>query len=62
MHLHVLEDVSPATTDTRLINGTTIDSGIVEILHGNQWITICDSQPEIQIAHVVCRTLGYNSE
>ena len=48
--------------NVKFVNSTTIYGGTVEVFHGNRWGTICDSQPQIQIAHVVCRELGYKIE
>ena len=44
----------------RLVGGTNALSGRLEIMHTNQWGTVCDDYFDIPDAQVACRQLGYS--
>ena len=43
----------------RLVGGTIVNQGRMEICYDNQWGTVCDDSWSNTDAMVVCRQLGY---
>jgi len=46
-------------TNVRLVNGSSSRDGRLEVLHNNQWGTVCDDSFDDIDARVACYSLGF---
>ncbi|XP_052262075.1 uncharacterized protein LOC127865958 isoform X2 [Dreissena polymorpha] len=49
------------TTPIRIVNGTSQQSGRVEVFHNDAWGTVCDDNFDDMEAKVICRMLGFGT-
>ena len=56
----VIDNTSCANGDLRLVNGSTMMQGRVEICYNSSYHTICDDFWDNLDAAVVCRQLGFS--
>lgn len=52
------ETLSPSPESVRLVNGTALCSGRVEVKASQSWSSVCKGDFDWQDAEVVCRELG----
>ena len=57
--IHFPPDVLQDPYPVRLKGGSGEHEGRVEIKVGDEWGTICDNSWDLNDAHVICRTIGY---
>lgn len=55
----ITENGNCSDGDIRLVNGTTILEGRVEICINNAWGTVCDRTFSEDVANVICNQTGY---